>query len=248
MWTRRSWANILCLSTGQGEGDAGEGGGSGDDGGAGNGDESGGGSGEGKKTERTLSQAEVSRIATKEKQEGHTAGRAALLKELGIDDPAKAKELIDAAKKAEDAALSETQKAQKAAEADKATAEKDRKEAAREKLNARIERRLLAEGLSLAKDEDKADKQLARAVRLLDLDLDSDQDAVKAAVKELRDEMPNLFATTDDDEEDDDEDRRNATGRTDPGRPPRKGKPQGTSQDRARKTLLERHPQLADKK
>lgn len=250
MWVPKR--KTVWRSTGQGGGDAGGGNGGSGGGEAGGGENgsggSGGGDGGGNKGERTLSQAEVNRIATKEKQEGHNAGRAALLKELGIDNPEKAKEMIDAAKKAEDDALNETQKAQRKAEADKVEAENDRKEAKLEKLNARIERRLLAEGLSLAKDDDKADKQLARAVRLLDLDLDSDQEAVKAAVKDLKDEMPNLFAETDDDEEDEEDDRRKPTGRTDPGRPPRKGKPKGTSKERAHKTLLERHPQLADKK
>lgn len=238
-------------STGQGSGGTGDGGDGGDgggDGGEGGGTGSGTGTGTG---ERQLSQAEVNRIATREKQEGSKAGRAALLKELGIDDPKEAVRLIEAAKKAETDSLSETDRLKREAAEAKAKADADGVEVAREKLAAKVERRLLASGLQLdRKDEAKAEKQLARAARLLDLDLDADQDAIRDAVKELKDEMPGLFAETDDEEEEGEQQETRRTGnRTgDPGRPPRQKKPSGTSKERARATLLARHPSLSDKK
>lgn len=237
-------------STGQGSG--GPGGGDGGDGGADGGDDGGsdkGGSGD---VERKLTQAEVNRIATREKQEGSKAGRAALLKELGIEDPKEATRLIEAAKKAETDSLSETERLKREAAEAKAKVDSDAAALARDRLNVKVERTLLASGLQLdKKDDDRAEKQLARAVRLLDLDLDADQDAIKASVKELKAEMPNLFGETDDEEEDDGE-QQGRTGdrirKQDPGRPPRKGGPKGTSKERARAILLERHPDLATKK
>lgn len=236
-------------STGQGTGSgSGTGEGDGDAGGDG-GDGSGGDGGSDPGGEKKLTQAEVTRIATREKSEGNKAGRAALLKELGIDDPKEASRLIELAKKKENEDLSETERARKDATEAENKVKTQEAELARDRLNAKVERRLVAAGLQLdKKDEDKAEKQLARAVRLLDLDLAADQDAIKAAVKELKDEMPNLFTETDDEEEEDSETtRRNGTGSQDPGRPPRKGAPKGTSKERARATLLERHPSLAKK-
>lgn len=241
-------------STGQGSGGTGDGGSGGGDGGDGDGGDggandggSGGDGGDGGSGGKQLTQAEVKRIATREKQEGTKAGRAALLKELGIDDPKEAARLIEAAKKAETDSLTETERLKREAAESKKKTDEDKVEVAKEKLAVKVERRLIAAGLQLdAKDEEKAEKQLARAVRLLDLDLDADQDAVKAAVTELKEEMPALFAATDGDEEE--ETSRNGTGRRDPGRPPRNQKPKGTTQDRARARLLERHPQIADKK
>jgi hypothetical protein len=239
-------------STGQGSGGTGDGGNGGGDGGAGDGGDAGDGSeggGSGGDGERKITQAEVTRIATREKQEGSKAGRAALLKELGIDDPKEAARLIEAAKKAETDALSDTERLKREAAEAKTKADQDRAEVAREKLNAKVERRLLASGLQLdKKDEDKAEKQLARAVRLLDLDLDADQDAIKAAVKDLKDEMPSLFAETDEGEEEGEPRSRTGNRAGDPGRPPRQTKPKGTSQERAMATLRARHPNLADKK
>lgn len=202
------------------------------------------GSDETKKTsngEKKLTQAEVTRIATREKQEGTKAGRLALLKELGITDPKEATRLIELAKKAEEETLSDTEKANKKAQDAAVEAEKDREEAKKERLASRVERSLLANGLSLPKDEDKADKALSRAVRLLDLDLDASQDDIKAAVKELKVEMPALFASPDDEEEESG-DSPERTGRTDPGRPPRGKKATGTAKDRASSLLAQRHP------
>lgn len=240
-------------STGQGSGgtgDSGDGGDGGGDASGGNGGE-GGGTGSGTGGEKQLSQAEVNRIATREKQEGTKAGRAALLKELGIEDVKEAARLIEQAKKSETDSLSETERLKREAAAANAKAEADKVEVAREKLAAKVERRLLASGLQLdKKDEAKAERQLARASRLLDLDLDADQDAIRDAVKELKAEMPNLFAETDDEEEEGEQEQNRRTGnRTgDPGRPPRQKKPSGTSKERARATLLARHPSLSDKK
>lgn len=239
------------MSTGQGTGDGGTGeGGSGGAGGSGDGGGTGGGT-----KEQTFTQADLTRVGTREKQEGHKAGRSQALKDLGVENEEEAKELLAEAKAAREAKKSQADKDAEKARNEAAQATREKEEAAREKLNTRIERQLMLHGLSLDKDPDKADKQLARASRLLDLDTTADVDAIKQAVKDLKDEMPSLFAETDDDEEDDeDEDpktrrtqNRNGSG-NDPGRPPKTKKQQGTSQERANARLRERHPHLAKDK
>lgn len=254
-WDVKRGATTWRMSSGQGEGgtggDGGAGGGGGGNGGSGDGGGSGSGEGEGtgSGSERKLTQAEVTRIMTREKQQGHTAGRAAVLKELGIEDPKEAARLIEAAKKAENDALSETERARKEATEAAARAKTAEQETALERVHLKAERKLLASGLQLdPKDEEKAERQLARAVKLLDLDHEADPEKIKQAVTELKEEMPNLFATTDGDEEEEKETSRNGDRtRRDPGRPPRSSGPKGTSKERAAARLAERHPQTVKK-
>ncbi len=206
---------------------------------------------------------QIKRIATREKQEGKAAGTRAVLKELGYDDPTKAdlkaiKAMLDAAREAEDKNLSDTEKARKEAETDRSAVAREKEELARERVETKAERALTRLGLKVDSDDDeKAERQIKRAIKLLDLDSGADAATVRSAVEELMEDMPQLFNTSEEEDEDDQEKQKGKgkpagsgkppTRKADPGRPQGR-KPTGSTKDRARAVLEERHPSLTAKK
>lgn len=133
--------------------------------------------------------------------------------ELGVPIT-EAKALIAEARKKADAEKSEAQKEQEAARAEREESAKSKAEAQQERLAARIERTLIRAGLVVTDDE-KGDRQLARALRLIDVDSDADADAIKKAVGDLKEDMPSLFGEK--------ESESNTGRRSDPtGKPPGK--------------------------
>lgn len=132
-----------------------------------------------------LSQEEVNRIATRQKDEGRKAERQAWLESLGVTDAKEAKAILDAARERAEADKSEQQKAVEAAIAaqDKARAAETALEQDRRALAA--ERALLRAGIL-------SDEQVAELVPLVTAKVSESVDAA-AAVEQLKVTFPQLF-------------------------------------------------------
>jgi hypothetical protein len=124
--------------------------------GSGGGDQGGTGGADGK----TFTQADLTRIAAKEKAEGKAAAERAIAEQLGVSVE-EAKSIIQRSKEAEDKTKSEAQKEREKAEAERKAAEADRQEAKVETHNARIERALAKLGFT---GDDDAAKRVAKMV------------------------------------------------------------------------------------
>lgn len=170
-------------------------------GGAGSGGPAGGSGGDG--AGRTFTQDDVTRIGTREKEQGERAGKRAALeplaKALGIDvDAVKVEDLaglIERARAAEDAQKTEAQRAKDAADAEKAAATTERQNAAQERHAAAVERVLLRSGVAAGEDDDeKVAKAVDRAARLLDVEVGADAETIRKAVDTLKTDVPALFA------------------------------------------------------
>lgn len=142
----------------------------------------------------TISQAEMRRIAAREKAEGKQAAERAIADQLGVSIE-EAKRIITAAKADEDKQKTEAQRAKEAADSEKAAAEKDKQDAKLERHQASVERALIR-ALPNDLDDDALDKRVARLSKLIEVEVGADADTIKAAVTQLKTEMPELFPTT----------------------------------------------------
>ena len=147
-------------------------------------------------TEKTFTQAEVTAMMAREKDQGKRAAEEALAKQLGCTLE-EAKAIIEGVRRKADEEKSEAQRAREAADAEKADAARVKEESARETLNTRIEAALMRAGIVQAdddKDGSKFEAKLARLRKLVDVEPGADAAAISAAVKSLKDEEPVLFA------------------------------------------------------
>jgi hypothetical protein len=196
--------------------------------------------GEQSPAEKSFSQSEMQRIATREKAEGKRAGVKAFLEELGLASTDELKAIIKQKQDAEDAEKSELQKAQKAAAEATSRAAAAEAAAAAERQAIKVERQLVAAGVPPAKVE--------KVRGMLALDSDVDDEGITAAVDELRQEFPELFQKADDTE--DDGTTTTQGGRTggpppsDVGRQNRKVVKGKTAAEQASELLHQRHPAL----
>lgn len=210
---------------GGGSGGTGGGAGAGGDGGSGGGSGSGG---------KTFTQEDITRIATREKQEGRTAATAELLKQLGVDNLEDAKAALKRHRDAEDATKTEAQRLADKAAKDSSEAAIARAEAAQERMAAKIERALVRSGV--------ADATLDDVAKLVSVPTDADDATIKAAVDALKERMPMLFTPGEQ------EPGNGKPPRSDPGRGPG-SKPPGDAQGQAKSILEQRHgPALARNK
>jgi len=142
--------------------------------------------------DKGLSQEEVNRIATREKEQGRAAALAQVQADLGVPLE-EAKALIEAAKAASEMQKTEAQKARDAADREKAAAEAEKSTTAKERHEGRIERALFGAGIH--GDDEAADTKRARIARLVEAKVGDDLDTIKAAVAALKKDMPELFGT-----------------------------------------------------
>lgn len=122
------------------------------------------------------------------RNEGTTAATKALLTELGFDDAKAATEQLRRWREADDAKKDELTKAQEAAAAAVAERDEARRDRAAVLHSARVERALLAKGAQPG--------QVARLVRLVDVNPDGTDEQVAQAIDALAVEFPAGFATT----------------------------------------------------
>lgn len=188
-----------------------------------------------------FTQAELDRIAAREKAEGRTAGERALLEGLGVKDLDELKSVLAAKKAADEAQLSEAQLATKKAE--------DRETAATAREAAANERTLNATKIMALAEAGVTPKRLSAAQRLMDLTEDDPAKAKEAAEK-LKTEFPEFFAP----ETGEPPDPKKGVGSGyNPPRPstapPKKGANASGNDPRkaAREILERRHPKLAKK-
>ena len=166
------------------EGDGGDPGGSGGSGGGG--------------SEARFTQADLDRVAGRARSEGRSTALAEVTEKLGglsIDD---AKAAIDAKAEADNAALSDAERARNEAAADRDAAAREKAEAAKERLATKVERKLIAAGVGQGITDDadgsKAAAAIARATRLIQLDPEADEAAIEAEIAAVKADVPALFA------------------------------------------------------
>jgi colicin import membrane protein len=136
----------------------------------------------------TITQAEMGRIAAREKREGRNSGQLELAKELGFETVDAMKAAAQRQKDAEDAAKTEAQRAIDDAKAEKDASARERAEAAAERRTARMERALIRLGVG---DDDLDDAIAMREMR--ELPADADADAIADAAQKLKDRRAGLF-------------------------------------------------------
>lgn len=136
---------------------------------------------------QSFTQADIDKASKAAAAQATKAANEALVAKLGgtVDDAAS---VIAAVKAAEEATKTETQRALDAATAAKTQADQVLAEAAVERLAVKVERKLLAAGVPEA--------SLARATRLVTVEVDADDAAITAEVDTLKTELPALFAGT----------------------------------------------------
>lgn len=134
-------------------------------------------------------QAEITKLAARERDQGQESGRKEIIDELGLDLET-AKATIAKQKAIVDQQKSEAEKEREAAEKEKADAKKEKEEAARERHAIKLERRLISEGMPVDKVE--------RYARLVDVDTGAADDAIAEAVTTLKESEPILFQPTND--------------------------------------------------
>ena len=143
----------------------------------------------------TFTQDDLTRLAAREKAQGERAGEKTGMRKiaelLGLDpdtfDVAAVRKILDGQRNAEEAKLSDADKAKAAAQTDREAAAADRAAALNERLAGRKERVLRAAGVPEGKG-------LAVAAAALDIAFDDDDATVNAAVTALQGDIPGLFA------------------------------------------------------
>lgn len=136
-------------------------------------------------SDKKFTQDDLTRIATREKQEGRTAAQNELLKSLGVETLDQAKDALKRQRDAEQSTLTQAQKDADKAAKDASEAAGVKAEALRERLMARVERALVRAGV--------ADGTLDDVAKLVTVADDADADAILAAVEALKTRIPALF-------------------------------------------------------
>lgn len=137
------------------------------------------------KDDPRFTQADVTRIAAREKAEGERAALAKLATDLGVTID-EAKEIVKAHNDRAEADKTEAQRAKEAADREKAAAETERAAAAAERHAAKLERALMRANAPA--------ERLEKLTRLVDAKVGDDDEAIETAVKATAEEFPELFA------------------------------------------------------
>jgi hypothetical protein len=142
--------------------------------------------------EKKFSQADLTKVAAREKAEGKRAAETKLAEDLGIPlDEAKA--IIKAHQDAKEAEKSDAQRAADAANKEKDSAAAEKAAAAREVFDARVERAFLREGLDLDASDDAGKAAAARVLRMVTVEPGASFDDVHEDVKKIKADFPALF-------------------------------------------------------
>jgi hypothetical protein len=189
---------------------------------------------------QTFTQDDLNRIATKEKADGRKSGRQELLRDLGVESEDDIKSLLEAKRKEDDEKLEETEREKRARERAESERDQAKAEAAQAKQTARVEKAMLAAGVPLG--------VVDRATKMVDLEADADDDAIKAAVEQLKGDLPQLFAPAAEGSQEGDKpggEKPPASGSPSsiPPKPPTTGHEGKSAKDQARELLEQRHPE-----
>lgn len=142
--------------------------------------------------DKTFTQDDLTRIATREKEAGKRAAETELAESLGVSLD-EAKKIVADAKAAGEAAKTEAQKDRDAAAKEKQDAEAEKAAAKSEVHSARLERAFAKEGIDLdgTKDEEKA--KAARLLRMVTVEPGASYEDVLADVQQIKKDFPALF-------------------------------------------------------
>ncbi|MCK9929337.1 hypothetical protein MXD62_19495 [Frankia sp. Mgl5] len=141
---------------------------------------------------RTFTQADLDRIAAREKAQGRKAAEQAFADQLGVS-VTEAADIIKAHQQRADADKSEIQRATEAREQALRDADTARAEATQARHAAAVERALLVAGVALPEAEADRDTALARVARLVDAEPGADTATIAAAVAGVKTQFPGLF-------------------------------------------------------
>lgn len=141
----------------------------------------------------TVTQDVLNRIVGREKAEAKRKAQQELAEQLGVSVD-EAKQIIEDKRKADEAAKSEVDKARDEAEQARREAEEARAQAAKDRFDAKLERRLAAAGVGAGIDDaGQREGLMARALRLIDLSPDADDEQIAAEIEQLKKDIPGLF-------------------------------------------------------
>lgn len=198
------------------------------------------------KKPKTFTQDQVNKIMAKEKREGKKAGVRSLLAKLEVSDEEELSELLEAGK------ATKVVKGKKDDDEDDAERERERKrERDRDKekdktraikaRNRLVKAELISAGMPRDDAEDFVD-----LVKFDDGDHDPDDEAVTAAVDDLKERRPKLFEVPDDDDDDASNGKSQQRRRTPDVRTPRPPKKRSKADPEAdaKAALHKRYPNL----
>jgi len=137
-------------------------------------------------TGKVFTQEDLTRVGTREKDQGKRQGQREVLAALGVQSIEEAAALAQQLRDAEDEKLSEADRAKKEAETQRAEAERDRQAAREERLASKVERKLLKEGVD--------PKLVDKVSRLVEVDVDSTDEDIITAIADLKEEAPQMFS------------------------------------------------------
>lgn len=140
--------------------------------------------------EKTFTQAEVTKMLTKEKREGATAAANKLAEELGVTVE-EAKIIIQKHNDADEATKSEAQKDREAAAREKQEAADEKTAAKVEVHQARLERAFAKVGVDLTDEKTKTKNE--RLLRLVTAEVGTSFEDIAAEVTEIQKDWPDLF-------------------------------------------------------
>ena len=172
--------------------------------------------------DKTFTQEELNRKAGRARDEGRRAAEREVSEKLGVSID-EAADIIKAAKAKADEQKSEAEREREAAEREKTAAAAERAEAAKERHFAKLERALLAAEVPL--------KRVSKAVKLLEVEVGADDDAIEAAIEELEDEWPELFEASEQEER---ERKQPRTPHSDIRETPPRKRPTGDAKEKAK--------------
>lgn len=176
-------------------------------------------------------QAELNRIAAREKEQGRRSGVEGLLSKLGFASAEEAEAAVKKMKDEEASRLSETEKAQKAAIEAAKVADAAKSEAQNILLNAKKIEALVGEKMTI--------DEASLLIDLIKVPDDADKDAIVEAIAELKTKMPKLFSAAEPDPK--------KLPNSNPGNRNVGGKPADDAGTKTRELLFSRHPHLNKK-
>jgi hypothetical protein len=192
--------------------------------------------------EKTFTQRQVNKIMAKEKREGKELALREAMELLGAESLDDAKALLDEARERDSKADDDAAKRLRKAEERERKAEDRFKQATRKSNEADVLSSLIGEGMPKAK--------AARAVRMVDLDLSTEdltEDEIDEAVFALKEEMPELFGEEKKVEEE--KEWRPIGSPDSTARGGQRRRPQSlTNAEKAAALLAKRHPEFARNK
>jgi|GEM_PF-2452877 len=188
--------------------------------------------GTGKPEEKTFTQAELTSIAAREKNEGKAAAERSIAEQLGVPIE-EAKAIVKAAKDADEAKKSDADKDREAAAREKQEAEAERQAAKVEVHQARLERAFGREGIELEDGDDKT----ARLMRLVTVEAGASYEDVLKDVQQIKADFPALFGGAE--ETDTSKTKRKAPSGDPKGNPPKP--PAGEDKFAAGKARAQKH-------